>query len=164
MSVKLSCRKVSMTITSLSMHRSFMYLPFLVKTCSSEMQLTVNSDGNTLCTSQMSTFLSLPVGSENSHCLVPINLMILKYCMYFASKFDFLLKFLIIIKSFILYCGVSSYLSLFCLELASFVLSAANIHVCLSLLSFGCRKASRWGRYGLHLKKKVEGFLGVLIG
>ena len=56
LSVKSFCRKVSMTVTSLSICGSFMYLPFLVKTCSSGMQLTMNSNGNTLCTSQMCTF------------------------------------------------------------------------------------------------------------
>ena len=60
----------------------------LAKTCSSEMQLTVNSDGNTLCTSHMFTFLSLPVWSETSSCFVPINHMILKFGMNFASLFD----------------------------------------------------------------------------
>ena len=47
-----------------------------------------------------------------------------------ASQFDFLSKFLIIIRSPVLFCGTSSYLSLFCLECASFVLSAANMYVC----------------------------------
>ena len=105
-----------MTITSLSMLGSFMYLSFLVKTCSSGMQLSMNSDHRMLCTLQMFTFLSLPVGSETSSCLVPINLMTLKFGMYFVSQFDLLLKFLIIIKSLILYCCMSSYLSLICLE------------------------------------------------
>ena len=55
-----------------------MYLPFLVKMCSSEVQLAMNSDGKILCTLNMFTFLSLPLGSETSSCLVPINLTILK--------------------------------------------------------------------------------------
>ena len=144
-------------------------LAFLTKTCSSGMQLTMNSDGNTLCTSQMFTFLSLPVGSETSSCLVTINLMTLNFDMYFASQSDFSSKFLIIIKSPILYCGMSLYLSLFCLEHASFVLSAAYIYVCLSLskwvmpssepryLGFGCKKAARWGKYGSYPKYKKWG-------
>ena len=82
-----------MTITSLSIHGSFMYLPFLVKICSSWMQLTMNSDGMTLCTSQTFTFLSLPVGLETFSCLVPINLMILKFGMHFVSNFIFFFKF-----------------------------------------------------------------------
>ena len=98
MSVKLSCGNVSMTITSLSICGSLMYLPFLVKTCSSGMQLTMKANGNTLCTLQMFTFLSLPVGSETSSCLELTNLMTLKFGVYFASQFNFLLKFLIIIK------------------------------------------------------------------
>ena len=69
-----------------------MYLPFLAKTCSSGMQLTMNSDGNTLCTSQMFTSLSLPVRSETSSCFVPINLMILKFGMYFAFPIQFFIK------------------------------------------------------------------------
>ena len=126
---------------------------------------------------QMFTFLSLPLGSETSSCLVPINLMILKFVMYLASQFNFLLKFLIIIKSPILHCGMSWYLSLFCLEHVSFVLRAANTYVFLSLpkwvmplsepkyLNFGCKKAARWDRYGSHLKNKTwGGFLGLLIG
>ena len=125
--MKLSCRKVSMITTSSSMHGLFMYLPFLAKTCASGMQLTMNSDGKILCTSQMFTFFNLPVGSEASSCLVPINLMILKLGMYFASQIDYLSKFLIIIKSPILYYGMSLYLSVFCLECASFILRAANM-------------------------------------
>ena len=105
-----------MTTTSFSMQGLFIYLPFLAETYSSGMHLTMNSDGNTLCTSQMFTFLYLPVGSETSSCCMPINLMILKFGMYFVSQFDFLSKFLIIIKSPILYCGTLPYLSLFCLE------------------------------------------------
>ena len=91
MLVILSCRKASMTVTSLSIHGhgSFMYLPFLVKICSSGMQLTMNSGGKILCTSQMSTFLSPPVRSETSSCLVPINVMILKFGMCFESQFNF---------------------------------------------------------------------------
>ena len=87
--VKLSCRKVSMTITSLSMHGSFIYQPFLAKICSSWMQLTMNSDAKILSASQMFTSLSLPVGSETSSCLVPINLTILILGMCFASQFCF---------------------------------------------------------------------------
>ena len=111
--------KASMAITSLSMHGSFIYLPFLVKTCSSGMQPTMNSDGKTLCISQMFTFLSFPVKSEMTSCLVPITLMNLKFDLYLASHFDFLSKFLIVIKSLILYCGMSFYLSVLCLECAS---------------------------------------------
>ena len=82
-----------MTTISLSMWGSFMYLPFLAKTCSSGMLLTMNSDSKILCTSQIFPFLSLPVRSETSSCLVPINLMTLKLGMYFASLFDFVSKF-----------------------------------------------------------------------
>ena len=153
MLVKLCCRKVSMTATSLSMCWPFMYLPFLAKICSSAMQSTMNSHGKILCTSQMFTCLGLPVGLEISSCLVPINFTILKLSMYFA--YQFLLKSLIIIKSPILYCGMSLYVSIFCLECASFVLTAAHIYVCLNLsrwvmpssepryLSCGCKKAAR---------------------
>ena len=82
MSMLLSCKKVSMAITSFGMHRSSIYLPFLLKTCSSLLQLTMNSYGNILCTLQMLTFLNLP-----------FNLIILKFGMYFASKFDSVSKF-----------------------------------------------------------------------
>ena len=122
MFVKVSCRNMSMTITSLSICGLFMHLPFLEKTCSSGMQLTMHSDSNTLWTSQMFIFLSLPVQCETSSYLVPISLMTLKIGMYFASQFDFLSKCLIIINSPILYCGKSSYLSnllrtcLFCIR------------------------------------------------
>ena len=165
-----------MTITSLSMHVLFMYLPFLAKTCSSGIQLTMNSDGNILCTLQIFTFWSLSVRSETSCCLVTINLMILKFGMYFASQFDFLSNFLIIIKSPILYCSMSSYLPLLYLEHAFFVLRAANKYVCLSLskwvmpssvpkfLRFGSKKAARRDGYGSCLKSESGGFLGVLIG
>ena len=78
-----------MPITSLIMHGSFMYLPFLAKTCLYGMQLIMNSDGKTSCTSQMFTFLSLAAQLETSSCLVPTNLMILKIGMYFAYPFDF---------------------------------------------------------------------------
>ena len=110
-----------MTITALCTCESFMYLPFLANTCSSRMQLTMNSDGNILCTSQMFTFLSLPVRSEMSSCFVPINLMTLKFDMYFTSQFNFSLKFLIIFKCPILYCSMSSYFillrtCLFCIK------------------------------------------------
>ena len=133
------------------------------------MQLTMNSEGNTLYTLQMFTFLSLPFGLETSNCLVPINLMILKFGMYFAPQFDFLSKLLSIIKSPILYHGMSSYFSLFCLEHASFVLSATNMCICLSLckwvmpssepkyISFGCKKATGWDRYELCLRNKKRG-------
>ena len=69
---------------------------------------------------------------KTSGCLVPVNLM-----------------------TPILYCAMSSYLSLFCLECASYVLSTANMYVCLRLpkwampsselryLSSGCKKAAR---------------------
>ena len=109
MSVKLSCRKASITVTSLRIHGSFMYLPFPEKTFTSGMELTINSDGKILCTSQMFTFHSLPVRSETSSCLVPINLMILKFGMYFASQFDIFSKFLITIKPLLLYCGMPLY-------------------------------------------------------
>ena len=155
MYVKFYCRKASKTITSLGTCGSFMYLPFLVKACSSGMQLTMNSNGKILCTSEMFTFLSLPIWPETSSCLVHIKLMILKTGMYFACQNDFLSNFLITIKSPILYCGMLSYLCLFCLEHASFVLRADNMYVCLNLfsqvmpssepkdLSFGCKKAAR---------------------
>ena len=151
---------------------SFVHLSFLAKTCSSGIQLTMNSDDNTLCTSQMFSFQSLPVWSETSSCLASIILMTPKFDMYFASQFNSLSKFVIIIKSPVLYCGASLYLSLFCLEHVSFVLCAANMYACLSLskwvmptsepkyLSFGCKNAVRQGRYGSCPKyKKMRGFL-----
>ena len=61
------------------------------------------------------------------------------------------------------------YLSLYCLEHVSFVLSAANVYVSLSLskwvmplsesryLSFGCKKAERWAKYESHPKYKIWG-------
>ena len=122
-----------MTITSLNISGSFMYLPFLAKTCSSQMLLTMNFDGKILCTLQMFTFLSLSVRSETSICLVPIYLMILRFGMYFASQLDFLSEFLIIIMSSILYCGMS-YLSLFCLEHASFVIVNVDFSFCLVII------------------------------
>ena len=103
----------------------------------------------------MFTFLSLPFGSGTSGCPIPINLTFVKLSMCIASQFYSLLKVLIIIKSPILYSGVSSYLSIFCLEHASFVLRAGNIYACLNLsrqvmpssepryLYFGCKKALR---------------------
>ena len=69
---------MSMTATPLSMCGSCMYLLSLAKICSSGLQLTMNLDGKILCTSQMFTFLSLPVGPETSNCLVPIHFAILK--------------------------------------------------------------------------------------
>ena len=80
-------------MTSFRMCGSFICLPFLAKMCLSGMQFTMNSDGQILCTSQMFTYLSLPVGPETSGYHVPIILMILKLGMYLASQFDFLSKF-----------------------------------------------------------------------
>ena len=82
-----------MTVTSLCLLGSFMYLPFLAENCSSGMQLTMNSDSKILCNSQMFTFLGLSIGPEISSSLVPINLMILKFGMYFVSKFHFYQSF-----------------------------------------------------------------------
>ena len=48
MSGKYSCRKASITDTTFSMHWSFMYLPFLAKTCSSKMRITMKSAGKIL--------------------------------------------------------------------------------------------------------------------
>ena len=70
------------------------------------------------------TFLSLPVRSETSSCLGPIKLIILKLGIYFASQFNYLLKFLIMTKPPILYCGMSSYFSL---SWAFLVFRAASI-------------------------------------
>ena len=50
--------------------------------------------------------------------------------------FDFLSKFLIMTKSPILYCGMSSHFSLLCLEWSSFVFRAPSILACLNI--------SRW--------------------
>ena len=72
-------------------------------------------------------------------------------------------------KILILYYGTSSYLSLFCLECAYFMLSAANMYVCLSLskqvmpssepryLNFGCKKVAKCSNYGSRPKIKNEG-------
>ena len=81
-------------------------------------------------------FLSLPVWSETSSCLVPINLMILKFGMYFTSQLIFFIEIISSMKSPILYCSMLLYLSLFCLEHASFVLRAADMYVYLNLSSW----------------------------
>ena len=132
-----------------------MYSPFLAKTCSSGMQLTMSFNGKILCISQMFIFLSLPVWSETSSCLVPINLMILKLGMYFLSQFNFYQNFKSLL-SLLFYTVVCHHICLlFCLEDASFVLRAANMYVYLNLssqvmplseptyLSFCCKKAAR---------------------
>ena len=82
---KFSCKNESLIATSFRIHGSFIYLPFLQKTCSSGIELTIKSDCKMLCTSQTFTFQSLPVGSETSSCLGPISLIILRFGMYFAS-------------------------------------------------------------------------------
>ena len=124
---KISCKNASLITTSFGIGGSFIYLPFLSKTCSSGIELTIKSDGKSLCTSQIFTFQSLPVGLETSSCVGPISLIILKFGMYFASQFDFLSEFLIMTKSSILYCGTSSYFSLSYLEWASLVFRDASI-------------------------------------
>ena len=118
-----------MTDTSFSIHELFMYLPFLANTFSSAIQLIMKSAGKILCMSDTFTFLSLPVGSETSNCLVPLSLSILKFGTYLASHFDLLSKFLIITRSLILNLGTSSCLSCFFLECASLVLRAASMYV-----------------------------------
>ena len=87
--------------------------------------------------------------------------------MYFASQLDFFSKFLIIIKSPILYCSMSSYVYLFCLECASFILRAANMYVCLNLssqvmplyepkyLSFCCKRLQ--GKVNMGCIQSVKG-------
>ena len=124
---KFSCKNTSITDTSFRIHRLHIYFPILPKTCSFGIELIIKSDGKILCTSLILTFLSLPVGLETSSYLGPISLIILKFGVYLASQFDFLPKFSIMTKSPILYCGMLSYLSLFCLEQDSLVFRAANI-------------------------------------
>ena len=121
--MKLSHKNASMTVTTFRMHGSFMYLPSLAKTCSSGMQLTLNSDGKILCTSQMFTFLSLPVRLEISSCPASINCTILKLGMYLVSQFDFYSW--LNLQSYTVVCH--------CIEHAYFVLRAANIYTCLNL-------------------------------
>ena len=82
-----------MTITSLRMWGSFMYLPFLQKTCSSGMQLTMKSDGKFYAHHACLPFSVVPVESETSSCLVPITLIILKLDMYLLSQFYFYQNF-----------------------------------------------------------------------
>ena len=118
---KLSCKNVSMINTSFRIQGLFIYLPFLPKTCSSGIALTIKSDSKILCMSQIFTFQGLQVRLETFSCLGLIDLIILKFGMYSASQFDFFLKFLIMTKSPILYCGTSLCFSLFCLERASLV-------------------------------------------
>ena len=124
---KFSCRNMSITDTSFRIHGSLVYFLSLAKTCSSGIGLIIKFDGRILCTSPIFNFQSLPVGSETSSCLRFISRIIIKFGMYLVSQFGFLLKILIITKSAILFCGMSSYLSLFCLEWASLVFRAASI-------------------------------------
>ena len=111
---KFFCKNASMIATSFRIHGSFIYLPFPPKTCSSGIELAIKSDGKILCTYQIFSFLSLLVRSETSSCLEPINFKIMKLGIYLVTQFYFLSKFLIMTKSPILYCGMSSYFSLFC--------------------------------------------------
>ena len=81
-------------------------------------------------------FLSLPVRSQTSNCLVPISFTTLKFGTYFAFQIDFLSQFFIIIKSPILNLGMFLCLSCFCLECASLALRAVSIFVCYNLLGW----------------------------
>ena len=114
---KLSCKNTSITNTPFRICGLFIYYPFLPKTYSSGIECIIKSNGKILCMSLIFTFQSLPVRLETSSSLGPIHLIILKFGMSFASQFNFFSKSLIMTKSPILYCGMSSYLSLFCLEL-----------------------------------------------
>ena len=60
------------------------------------------SAGIVLCTSQMFTFLVLPMGVDVSNCIEPIKHTTLKLGVYFAFHVDFLSKILIMTKSAVL--------------------------------------------------------------
>ena len=106
------CKNTSITDTSFRIHGLFIYFPFLPKTWSSGIQLIIRSDGKILSTLLISDI----VFSNFTNWIGDFELsglIILKFGIYFTSKFNFLSKFLIITISPILYYGTSSYLLYF---------------------------------------------------